>query len=219
MPQAHAPALTEQDTNTSEGRLPRGRHSLSREQVVEAQRNRLMRAMAEVMAEQGYAATPVADVLRRAGISRETFYQQFSSKEDCFIAAYEMAANVILSGVGRDATSAGPPLERFERGLAAYLDALAAEPAFARLFLLEVYAAGDIALQHRAEVQRRFVDFLAAGLDAHDKQARFACEALVAAVSAMVTARLAARDIDGLRALREPITGLVRRALAHQTGP
>ena len=66
--------------------------------------------MAEAMAEQGYAATPVADVLQRAGVSRETFYQQFRSKQDCFIAAYELAADVILVEVEREAASAGTPL-------------------------------------------------------------------------------------------------------------
>ncbi|MGH2987927.1 MAG: TetR/AcrR family transcriptional regulator [Solirubrobacterales bacterium] len=168
--------------------------------------------MAEVMAERGYVETSVADVLRAAGISRETFYQQFSSKQDCFMGAYEVAAERILAAVAAAPSPAESPVERFDRGLGAYLEALAAEPAFARLFLLEVYAAGPDALRRRADQQRQFVDVVSDSLGAEDPNERFACEALVAAISAMVTARLAADDLDGLLALRGPLTELVRRA-------
>src|SRR5437763_11285936 len=107
-------------------RLPRGRHGLSREQVVGSQRGRIFRAMAETMARKGYAATSVSEVLRAAGVSRETFYEQFSSKEECFIAAFEAAVGSVLGAVvGGPGDEARAPLERFERGLRAYLDALA----------------------------------------------------------------------------------------------
>jgi AcrR family transcriptional regulator len=198
--------------------LPRGPHNLRREEVVRSQRSRLIRAMAEAMADNGYAATTVADVLHRARVSRQTFYQLFSSKQACFMAAYERAASGIISDLQRAAQPATTPLERFEHALGAYLDGLAAEPAFARLYLLEVYAAGPEALARRARVQRRFADLMAAGLGARDGTQRFACDALVAAISAMVTARLAADDLGGLRALREPLTELVRQALADR-GP
>ncbi len=186
---------------------------MSREHVAGVQRARLLRAMADAMAEQGYARTSVADVLSRAGISRETFYQQFSSKEDCFIAAYEAAAEMILAATREDAFSTGRPLERFERAVGGYLDALAADPAFARLFMVEVYAAGERVLETRDRIQERFVELVADSFGARDRAARFACEALVSAIITLVTARLAARDVEGLRALRDPLTGLVRTAL------
>src|SRR4051812_37587110 len=139
-------------------RLPRGRHGLTREQVVGSQRGRIFRALAETMARKGYASTSVSEVLRTAGVSRETFYEQFSSKEDCFMAAFEAAVENVL-GTIRDAPGpGGTPLERFARGLRAYLDALADDPAFARVLLVEVYAAGPAALERRAALQRGFVD-------------------------------------------------------------
>jgi AcrR family transcriptional regulator len=198
--------------------LPRGPHKLSRAEVVRSQRNRLIRAMAEAMAENGYVHTSVADVLCRARVSRETFYQQFSSKQDCFIAAYEQAASTILASLRRASREQGTSLERFERAIGAYLDALAAEPAFARLFLLEVYAAGPAAIDRRAKLQRRFADLMAEGLRADGSTQRFACDLLVAGISAMVTARLAAGDVEGLRALREPLTDLVHEALTRKGG-
>jgi AcrR family transcriptional regulator len=196
-------------------RLPRGPHKLTRDEVSLAQRTRLIRAMAEVMAEKGYVETTVADVLRRAGIGRETFYQQFSSKQDCFIAAYDAATEVILSGAARDAHAPGTPLARFDRAIGHYLHALAAEPAFARLFMVEVYAAGEETLKRRNEIQDQFVDLVLSAFGARDETTRFTCEALVASIITLVTTRLSERDVDGLLALREPLTRLVRQALEH----
>jgi AcrR family transcriptional regulator len=196
--------------------LPRGPHKLSREEVARSQRNRLIRAMADAMAENGFAQTSVADVLARARVSRETFYQQFSSKQDCFIAAYEQAASVILASLEQEAASDGTPLERFERTLGVYLEALAGEPAFARLFMLEVYSAGDEVLGRRAEIQRRFADLVSDAFGARNKSERFACEALVASIAMMVTARVAAGDIEGLPALRDGFSDLVRQALERK---
>jgi len=183
---------------------------------VRSQRDRLMRAMAEAMAQKGYAHTSVAAVLRRARVSRETFYQLFSSKQDCFIAAYERAATFVLQTLEREAASPGTPLERFDRSIGVYLDALAAEPAFARLFMVEVYSAGDEVLARRAEIQQRFTMLMTEAFGTADSTAKFACEALVAAIITLVTARLAARDPAGLRALRRPLTDLVREALARE---
>jgi AcrR family transcriptional regulator len=195
-------------------RLPRGRHGLPREAVVRSQRERLLRAMAETMAQQGYVRTTVADVLRAAGVSRETFYEQFESKEACFMAAYDAAAGLLLADMPRPRTVASVPdrLAAFERGLDAYLDALAAEPEFARLFLVEVYAAGAEAIARRVATQERFVDALSATLDPKGRE-RFAVETLVAAIAQMVTAKLAVGDVDGLRELRRPLGRLVARAL------
>jgi AcrR family transcriptional regulator len=204
-------------TTTQSQRLPRGRHGLSRSEVVRSQRTRLLRATAEAMVEHGYVGTSVADILKRAGVSRETFYQQFSSKDDCFMSAFEAAAGAVLAmGEQVELPADMPAVERFELFLGGYLDALVAEPAFARLFLVEVYAAGPEAVRRRTELQHRFVDLLIKVLDARSEEERFACETVVAAISAMVTSRLAVGDLGGLAALREPLTTLVRQAT---TGP
>jgi AcrR family transcriptional regulator len=198
-------------SDTSSERLPRGRHGLTRDQVVRSQRARIFRAMADTMARKGYADTSVAEVLRTARVSRETFYEQFDSKEDCFMSALEAAVDVVLGAAFAAPPREGTPLERFDRGLRAYLDALAAEPALARMFLIEVYAAGPAALERRAAVQQRFAEALHATFGRRTAGTRFANEALVAATSSMVTARLAAGDVNGLRALRRPLVALARR--------
>ena len=175
-----------------------------------------MRSMAEAMAEKGYVHTTVADVLRRAHVSRETFYEQFESKQDCFIATYDQAARIVLAILEREAAGEATPVERFDRTLGVYLDALAADPGFARLFMVEVYCAGDEVLARREEIERRFSELMIAGFGATGDAQRFACRALVAAIITMVTARLAARDPDGLRALRGPLVELVRAGLGQR---
>ena len=85
--------------DTAPARLPRGRHGLSREEVVESQRGRLLRAMADAVADKGYAETSVAEVIARAGVSRETFYEQFSSKEDCFHDTFDAAGAILLGRI------------------------------------------------------------------------------------------------------------------------
>ena len=195
--------------------LPRGRHGLTREQVEDSQRLRLVRAMAAVMAEKGYARTSVADILRRARVSRETFYELYDSKEDCFMSAFEQAYGHILDAVSSsvpDAAAAadGQRGERFERLFGNYLEALASDPEAARVFLIEVYAAGPSAVKRRLELQAGLAQALGA-LVGGSEEDRFAVEALVAAVVQMVTARLAVGDVDGLRELQAPVVALAGR--------
>ncbi|WP_062981374.1 TetR/AcrR family transcriptional regulator [Nocardia anaemiae] len=206
------------ESASSARQLPRGRHGLPREQVIASQRERILSAMAEAMVENGYVGTSVAAILKRAGVSRETFYEQFRSKEDCFEAAYERAVELLIanianaiSGDARDSADPADP-DRMGRILEAYFDGLIAEPAYARLYLVEVYAVGAKAVARRAQMQESFVAMIADVLDARTEQQRFACQTLAAAVSAMVTARVAVDDLPGLRALREPLLDLVRRS-------
>jgi AcrR family transcriptional regulator len=195
------------------GRLPRGRHKLSREEVAAAQRERLLRALGDAMAEKGYARTSVADVLRRARVSRETFYELFDSKEDCFMSAFEDANERLIAAVARARTGpraeSSTPLQRLEAVLGGYLEALAADPAYARIFLIEVYAAGPAAARRRIELQQRFVSAVAEDFGVDTPEDLFAIQASIAAVYALVTARLAVGDIDGLRALHAPLVSLI----------
>lgn len=176
--------------------LPRGRHGIPREDVIAAQRARIFHGLVHAVAERGYGSTPVAEILRRAGVSRETFYQLFSSKEDCFLQCLDETTNAfvqILASEPVDSTLS--PRERFKRLLDAYLSTLAGDPDRARVFLVDVYAAGPEAIVARTGVQDVFVDaILTEVVSSH----RFACESLVAAVAVRVTLLLAAGDPEGI---------------------
>jgi AcrR family transcriptional regulator len=194
--------------------LPRGRHRLSREEVEQSQRSRLQLALAVAMSEKGYVGTSVADILKRAGVGRETFYQHFTSKLDCFMHAFDLACDVLLARLDMLEHSPGStPAERFEVFFAAYLDVLADQPALSRVFLVEVYAAGPEAVERRSAIQADITTRLTRLLDVDTAEGRFACEMLVAAVANLVTRPLVTGDVDALRALRDPVVAVVRAAL------
>jgi AcrR family transcriptional regulator len=133
--------------------------------VTESQRNRIHRAMIEVVAERGYPETRVVDVIGVAGVSRKTFYELFESKEDCFLAAYDGLLDTLL----REATNAfeseqkAPWAERVAAALDTLLEHLAAHPDEARFAIVEVLAAGPKALARRDAALRQFTGFLETG--------------------------------------------------------
>ena len=140
--------------------LPRGPHQLAREQVLASQRGRMLDAIAQAVAQKGYAATTVGDVVSGAGVSRKTFYEHFDDKEECFLAAWEAGVEILFAAIATSQAGARGPVERMRNGLRAYLDTLASEPAFARSFLIEVVAAGPRAEARRAEVHEAFASML-----------------------------------------------------------
>ena len=196
--------------------LPKGRHSLTREQVADAQRLRLAVAMADAMVEGGYVGTPVAAILKRAGVSRETFYQLYDDKLACFLDALDLAGEVLVTQLAGTAGGTGDPLTRAERAIEQYLATIVEHAAFARLFLVEVHAAGPVAMRRRADLQARVVDALADLVGARTQAARFACQAFVAAIASLVTLPIATGDLDAVAALRRPLVELLRTQLVNQ---
>jgi AcrR family transcriptional regulator len=171
----------------------------------------MLEAMARAAAKHGYARTTVADVLAGARVSRETFYQHFANKEECFLAAYDFSVQQLLGRMAAGAAEASESsLERFDRALGAYLEFMIHEPALARVFLIDVYAGGPRVLARRRKVQERFVETISDMLQAETPPERFQCEALVASISSLVTVRVADNDVAGLRSLRAPILGIAK---------
>ena len=142
-------------------RLPRGSHGLDRGLVAASQRTRILEAVGRAVAQKGYAAATIDDIVRGAGVSKKTFYEHFSDKEDCFLAAYEAAADELFARVREAQAAPGPWLERTRAGISAYLRWLAAEPALARVFLIEVAAAGPRAAERREALRDRYAEQLA----------------------------------------------------------
>src|SRR3954452_20760470 len=118
--------------------LPRGRHAAPREVVAESQRERLLVAMADAVADKGYANVAVADVIERAGVSRRSFYEHFTNKEDAFLAAYDGGVAGLLDAIAEAEEAAaqtapgrdGALLARARAGTEVYLQLLADNPAF-----------------------------------------------------------------------------------------
>ena len=199
--------------------LPRGPHGLSREEVELSQRARLLQATTDAVAELGYVKTTVADILTRAGVSRATFYRLFRDREECFQAAYRANADLVAEAMAAelDGLRAGDvrdPLARLDRVLGVYLAALRNAPALARVFLIEVYAAGPTAIEQRQASLERFVDIVAEthrgepGVLGTKASQRFAAQAFVGAVSSLVTNAVGVGDTEKLLTLRQPLMRL-----------
>jgi AcrR family transcriptional regulator len=169
----------------------------------------MLGAMAEAVAEKGYARVAVADVIERAGVSRKTFYEHVANKDECFLVAYDAGVDALMGEIEEAVAAAAPDwLAAASAGAQAYLDALAANPAFARTYLVEISAAGPDALERRTAVHERFAAQLA---DTH-RSARadlpelpdlpdYAFRACVGAINELVTDHLLRHGADGLGGL------------------
>jgi AcrR family transcriptional regulator len=148
-------------------RLPAGRHGLPREFIVQNQRERIITALVDTVAERGYNATTVAHITKAASVSRRTFYEHFADKEACFLAAYEMVSDHIRNSMRVAADSFEEWPQKVRAALATMLSFLAGEPELARLVMSEPIAAGgEIAAGHRATVAG-FAEILKAGRPEH----------------------------------------------------
>jgi len=111
-----------------------------REEVERNQRERLYGAVVAVVAEKGYEATTVADLVGLSGVSRSDFYEHFANKEACALGALE----TILRGV-KEIVSASYDGEG--SALRAVIELIAEQPATARFCFVDVYTAGPAATE------------------------------------------------------------------------
>jgi AcrR family transcriptional regulator len=135
------------------GPLPGGHHGLTREQIVDSQRERLLASIADLVAAEGYRGVTITQVVKRASVSTRDFYELFTGKEDCFLAAFEVVRDHLEDQVRRAAPDELDWARRVIAGLRAVLDFFAAEPALARFCLVDaVSATPTIAIRFREAV-------------------------------------------------------------------
>jgi AcrR family transcriptional regulator len=115
-----------------------------------------MAALTELLAERGYAAVRIGDLVARAGVSRASFYEHFADKEACLLAAYDLFAQRVMAVV---TLPFGPDMtwpHYVETMLTAYLETLEGDMTAARAFLVEMDAAGHRARQRRRDAMHGF---------------------------------------------------------------
>jgi len=140
--------------------LPPGRHGLPRQFVAQNQRERMLVAIVSAVSEKGYQAATVEDVVRRSGVSRKTFYEQFSNKEDCFLAAYDELVGRLVATVDEAYRAQTGWQARVVAAIGALLEFFASEPEAAQIGMIEVMAAGPAALERYRLAQRGFTMYL-----------------------------------------------------------
>lgn len=190
-----AAALSGPRAWSAEAALSHGRFH-TRDHVAEAQRARLVAAMVDVVTERGYAATTVACVVNRSGVSRRTFYDHFEDREACFLAAFEDSLQRLAAPVAAAYRSSGAWPERVRDALAALLDALARERGAGRVAMVDALAAGPAALERR----RQALAAVAAALDydgrsvARGSPPPLTAEGVVGGVFSLIHGRMSGPD-------------------------
>lgn len=182
------------------GPLPSGRHSISPEVLAHNQRERLLAAVAQLVAEHGYAGTTIRQIADTASVSRRTVYEQFTGKEDVFATAY-VALDDHLGRLMADAAEAEEEWpERVGAAFAALIRFLSSSPNFARLYLIEVAAAGEPLVAAREKAAGRLVDLLAPGREyAQGREpAEGIEEALAGGIIVLLTRRVVAGEASQL---------------------
>ena len=183
------------------------------------QRQRILAAVAEATAARGYARMSVEDVVRRAGVSRRTFYELFTNKDQVFLEAYNEAANLLLAGVRAANDEESGFAERVAAGFRAFLESLEASPAFARMCIVEVMAAGPEAVAKRTEVMGEFAKLIeetaASELGSHGSIPAMRAQTIVAGAYEAVYRMIAAGETAELSSL---LPDLVESALLPYVG-
>jgi AcrR family transcriptional regulator len=204
----------------------------ARETVVGNQRERLFSAMVASVAERGYEATSVAHVLELSGVSGRTFYDLFPDKRACFVATLEAIVEMAIAYVGRSAgdvasTIASPPTDlseeewrtRARTALDAFARMVVAQPAAARLLLVDAYAAGPSSLAPLEQTVSGFEAVAKEVLDRSPERADMPAEmiaALIGGLAEIARMRLIAGTEDELPEVIDDAWGLL---LAYRRPP
>ena len=200
--------------------LPRGRHKLSRADVRESQRRSLIRAMLDLVAERGYPATTVGDVVAAARCSRNAFYELFEDKEACYIAAADETGAEMLEALVSGAQQADSWLEALRSGTHSYLRWWVDNPAYAAAYLIDLPTAGRRALEQRDRV---YADFAAmfAGLAARARAEQpvlpplppLAPRLLVMAITELIAQEVREGRVDDLMKVEDELVRFIVKTL------
>jgi AcrR family transcriptional regulator len=190
--------------------LPRGwwgRAAISCDEVAAHQRHRLHRAMIELVATQGYAATSVVKVFTRAGVSSRTFYEHYSSKEECFLAAYDSFVDIAIERAADAYTREADPHQGLCRAFEQLLNEVVEDPIGVRFALSSALGAGTAALKRmertRTTFERMITATYAAGPDG-TRLPPIIVKGIVCGIEGIVRRRLAGR-LGELPALAEEL--------------
>jgi AcrR family transcriptional regulator len=145
--------------------LARGDQNVSRSFVVESQRARILDAVTNLVAADGYASLRVEEIAERAAVSLVAFYEHFADKEDAFLVAYEVGHGKALAAVERAYLTHSDWRLAVRSGIAALFEFLATEPSFAHIALLDAMVATEHTVQRVSAGVDAFGQMLVPGLD------------------------------------------------------
>jgi len=188
------------------------------------QRERILLSARDVFATRGYAGAGIEEIVAGARVSRTTFYAFFENKEECLLALFEFGvqrlARPVLEAVAATAFGDLSPAERIRAEVGAVAAALAAEPAMARIVLIEMVGATPRAERARVEARNEAARIIELQLEQYDAwrrrtplQRRVASLAAMAAIGEPISDLVATGRIAEWEAVVEPVSEFVARGL------
>jgi AcrR family transcriptional regulator len=200
--------------------LPRGRHKLSADTVRASQRERALRAMIECVGEEGWAKTTVPDVIARARISRNSFYEHFEDKTACFVAALDERAQQILEVMFALGTEPDW-IAMLKGGMREYLTSWQEQPALCRAYFVELPFVGPRGMEQREHNFGQFeLMFRVLAERAREEQpslpelSPLIPRLVVVGVTDIVGAAVRAGELDSLVEREDELVALIVRLLA-----
>lgn len=199
--------------------LPRGRSALQQSEAAARRRERILSAIARLVAEKGYAATSVADVVVVARVTRSAFYSHFANKQDAFLAAQmvSLQEGIAVAAAEFSVVSSWP--EQVWRACEAMLTYVTAHPSLAALGILEAAAAGPAAIKRQRDSRMAYALFLERGYRHGERAARLppiCSEAIAAAVFALMRRQVLLRHTTRILVLLPQVVYVI---LAPFIGP
>jgi AcrR family transcriptional regulator len=186
--------------------------------VEEMQRRRLLLAMSEVLAERGYEEASIGRVCKRAGVSRRTFYEIFHDREECLLGAFDAAVERIAEPVLAAWEGEGSWRERIRGALTALLEQLDAEPAAARVCVVEALKAGPGLMEHRAHIVAVLVGAVEQGREeakSGSEPPPLAGQGVVGGALSVLHARLLVASSNGPLPSSSELTGALMAMIVH----
>jgi AcrR family transcriptional regulator len=185
-------------------RQPPGPEPVSRAEAAADQRRRILAATADLVAEQGYQATTIEMIVRRARVGYATFYKSFADKEAAFLALLDEAVDVLLTRVREAYEREREWPDRVAAGLGAMFEVIAANPNVARACLAEASTAGPEAAARQEAAMKQFAPLLKPGRELNPRRANLPEsleDTLMGGVVWVINQRLLGGEADQLRAL------------------
>lgn len=178
-------------------RLPPGRHGLSREFVKQNQRERLIAGSIAAVSERGFRETTVTDIAAAAGVSRRTFYTYFQTKEECFLATFDLFEEHLFAAIAAAEPAKPRWTEQVRARVGALLALLGENPDLVRFALIAPPAAGGNLVERNRGLLERLVEALAAGAPGgrgFSTPTEVQREAMAGALAAVLAGRVEARE-------------------------
>jgi AcrR family transcriptional regulator len=185
-------------------KMPPGRHLIPSDFVSQNQRERMLLATTELVAERGYQKTTIELIAKTSRVALVTFYEHFSSKEECFLAAFDESVGAAKEVLAELVDTDAPWQEQVSAGLEVFLEMVEREPARAKLCIVEAQAAGSASLARYQAMLEGVAPKLREGREFNPRSSRLPGGlevAIAGGIAWLVHQRLVVDEAEGLKAL------------------